>query len=261
MSKDLRLSVSKTKTFLDCRKKFKFSYIEKLPKKEWEYHVFGKFAHKVLEDFHQIYLNGCDDPYGTTMTKCFKAAREEYKSSMTPEMTKECFNLINQYLKIITDDKKNGLTANVIAVEKNFELKVGDHLTLNGMIDRIQMDPDGVIHVADYKTSKSKKYLANDFFQLLTYAYIIISENPDIDRVRASYIMLRHDFEYITKEFTVPEIMAIEEKYLKYAESINTEEEYAAHPTALCSYCDFLDICPEGKSKSFGKAVYGEVAW
>lgn len=259
--KDLRLSVSKTKTFIDCRKKFKFSYIEKLPRKEWDYHTFGKFAHKVLEDFHLAYLNGCLEPYNITMTTCFKVAREEYKDKMTPEMTKECFELINKYLKIVSAEKKNGLTANVVAVEKNFELKVGDFLTLNGMIDRIQLDPDGVIHVADYKTSKNKKYLVNDFFQLLTYAYVIISENPDIDKVRASYIMLRHDFEYITKEFTVPEILAIEEKYLKYAESINTEQEYPPNPTALCSYCDYLEICPEGKSKSFGKNIYGEVAW
>ncbi len=259
--KDLRLSVSKTKTFIDCKKKFKFCYVEKLPRKEWDYHVFGKFAHKVLEDFHQDYLNGCSDPYHVNMTKCFKAAQVEYGASMTPQMTKDVFALIKEYLKIITLDKQHNLAANILSVEKNFEMKVGDHLVLNGMIDRIQLDPDGVIHVADYKTTKNKKYLVNDFFQLLTYAYVILSENPDIDKVRASYILLRHDFEYITKDFTVAEIMAIEEKYLKYAETINAEQEYPANPTALCSYCDYLEVCPEGKSKSFGKPVYGEVAW
>jgi RecB family exonuclease len=260
MQKDLRLSVSKTKTFIDCPKKFKFSYVEKLPRKEWDYHVLGKFCHKVLEDFHIAYLASCTDPYNITMNKCFKAAQAEY-TTMTAEMTKEAFGMLHEYLKIVSQDKKNNLVANVMSVEKNFEVKVGDHLVLNGMIDRIQLDPDGVIHVCDYKTSKNKKYLANDFFQLLTYAYVIISENPDLDKVRASYIMLRHNFEYITKDFSIAEIMAVESKYLKYAETINTEEIYQANPTALCSYCDYLDLCPEGKSKSFGKPFYGEVAW
>ncbi len=259
--KDLRLSVSKTKTYIDCKKKFKFSYVEKLPRKEWDYHIFGKFCHKVLEDFHIIYLNGSSEPYNKTMGKCFKIAQEEYKAGMTAQMTKDCYAIIKEYLQLVSVEQKNDTVANVIGVEKQFELAVGDHLVLNGMIDRIQIDPDGVIHVCDYKTSKNKKYLKNDFFQLLTYAYIIISENPDIDKVRASYILLRHGFEYITKEFDRAEILGIKDKYLAYAESINTEAEYPPNPTALCAYCDYLDLCPEGKSKQFGQTVYGEVAW
>ena len=33
----LRLSVSKAKSFSDCKKKFKYSYIEKLPSKEYDH--------------------------------------------------------------------------------------------------------------------------------------------------------------------------------------------------------------------------------
>src|SRR5690606_31482366 len=49
---DHRLSVSKVKTFDSCAAKFKYSYIEKLPKKEWDFHVFGTFCHDTLENFH-----------------------------------------------------------------------------------------------------------------------------------------------------------------------------------------------------------------
>ena len=52
----LNLSVSKLKTFEDCKTKFKFSYIDKLPKKEWEFHSFGKFLHAVLEYFLLLLL-------------------------------------------------------------------------------------------------------------------------------------------------------------------------------------------------------------
>src|SRR6185436_13720541 len=230
MSNELRLSVSKTKTFLDCKAKYKYSYIEKLPKKDWEFHTFGKFCHKVLEDFHNAYINGSSEPYNIVMSKAFKDSLNEYKSVMTTEMRRDCWKIIDQYLKIVSSDKKNNLSANVIACEKNFEFLVGGKVILNGMIDRIQIDDDNVIHVCDYKTVKNKKYF-------------------------------KHDFEYITTEFTVPEILKIQDKYLEYANQILKEKEYAPNPTALCNFCDYLNMCPEGKAKSYGQNIYGEVTY
>lgn len=261
MSEDLRLSVSKTKTFLDCKAKFKFCYVEKLPRKDWDFHVFGKFCHLVLEEFHQAYIEGCLLPYNITMTDAFKKAWAEYKDKMTPEMKKDCWSIIDQYLRLITKDKKNNLPANVIAVEKKFEFPVGENVILNGMIDRVQLDADNVIHVCDYKTVKNKKYIKNDFFQLLTYAYVIVSEDPSIERVRASYILLRHDFEYVTTEFTIPEIMKIKDKYLEYARQMNVETDFKPNPTVLCNFCDYLNLCPEGKTKAFNQNTYGEVGY
>lgn len=259
---DLRLSVSKTKTFLDCAAKYKFSYIEKLPRKDWEFHTFGKFCHSVLEDFHQAYLeHNSQELLSVEMSKAFKKALIEYKEKMTPEMKKECWTIIDKYLRLVTTAKKNNLTANVIAVEKKFDFNVTENLVLNGMIDRIQIDDDNVIHVADYKTTKNKKYLKNDWFQLLTYAYVIVTEDPSITKVRASYILLRHDFEYITTEFDIAEIMTIKDKYIEYARQMNTEKDFKPNPTALCNYCDYLNLCPEGKSKSYNQNIYGEVTW
>lgn len=260
MSDVLRLSVSKTKTFIDCKKKFDFSYVQKLPKKDWDFHVFGKFCHKALEDFHQSYLEGNSQPYNVVMGESYKNALTEFKDKMTPEMKKDCWSIIDRYLRMVTKDKK--MVTSVIGVEKKFDFAVDEKLVLNGMIDKIQIDDDGVIHVADYKTTKNKKYLKNDWFQLLTYAYVILNEDPSITKVRASYILLRHDFEYITTEFEVDEILKIKDKYLEYARQINSETDYAPNPTALCNYCDFQNLCPAGKAKSFDNSnIYGEVNW
>ena len=49
---ELPLSVSKVKTFDDCKAKYRYTYIEKLPRKEWSFHIFGSFLHLVLEEFH-----------------------------------------------------------------------------------------------------------------------------------------------------------------------------------------------------------------
>jgi RecB family exonuclease len=176
-------------------------------------------------------------------------------------MKKDCWEILNKYLALITKDKQKGLPANVIKVEKRFDFAITDNLVLNGAIDRIQLDADNVVHVADYKTTKNKKYLKNDWFQLLTYAYVIVSEDPTIEKVRASYILLRHDFEYITTEFSKEDILAVKAKYEAYAEQMRNEKEFAPNPTALCNYCDYLNSCPAGKAKSFNQNIYGEVAW
>lgn len=262
MSEELRLSVSKVKTFTQCKKQFEFNYILKMPKKDRDYHIFGKFCHKALEDFHNAYINGSLKPFNVEMGIAFKTAIQEFGSKMTPEMKKECWEIIDKYLRLISSDKKNNLSANVIACEKNFSLNITDNVILNGMIDRVQLDADNILHVCDYKTSKNKKYLKDDFFQLLTYAYIIMQEDPTIKKVRASYIMMRHDFEYITTEFSVPEILKIKDQYIDYANQIINEKEYAPNPTALCNWCDHQSYCEAGKSKSYdGKSIYGEVNW
>ena len=260
LKKDLRLSVSKTKTYLDCQKKYKFSYVLKMPQKDNTYTIFGKFCHKVLEDFHLAYLAGSQELYNTVMTKAFKDALLEYKEKMTPEMKKECFDIINQYLKIVSDDKKNNLSANVLSCEKRFEFECAPNLILNGMIDRVQLDDDGVIHVGDYKTIKNKKYLKNNDLQLLTYAYYMLSqEYPDAEKVRCSYILLRHDFEYVTYEYTREDAMKAKDLYLEYSERILSETEYKPTVSALCAYCSYVNICEEGQKKA--NIFNGEVNW
>jgi small GTP-binding protein len=72
---------------------------------------------------------------------------------------KECKETFLVYLKILSEQKKNNTLENVIACEKEFNLNIDNKVLLNGMIDRIQIDPDGVLHVGDYKTVKNKKYL------------------------------------------------------------------------------------------------------
>jgi len=73
--------------------------------------------------------------------------------------------------------------------------------------------------------------------------------------------LLRHDFEYITTEFEVPEILKIKDKYTDYANQINTEKEFVANPSNLCKFCDFLQFCDSGKQKASPATTFGQVGW
>lgn len=244
---------------MDCEKKFHFSYILKLPKKERDYHVFGKFLHKVLEDFHAEYINGSIEPMNIVMSRVYKAALVEYKPKMTDEALKEAYEIVDAYLKKITLADK--AETNILSVEKEFSFNISDTVILNGMIDRIQIDADNVLHLADYKTTKNKKYLKNDWLQLMTYGFVMLNENPELKKVRGSYILLRHDFEYITKEFSADELLAVKQKYIDYAKMIEEEKLWRPNPTKLCGFCDYIDLCDVGRSFIQPKHTYGEQKW
>lgn len=256
---DLRLSVSKVKTFDSCKKKFQYTYILKLPRKEYEFYAFGHLLHKTLELFHITLLNSLTTPLDKAMSDAFRSAKKEFAHKLQTEAIQEAFEILKQYLKIVSINKEHNLSTSILAAEKDFELKLADDIVLLGTIDRVQIDKDGVLHVADYKTTKNKKYLKEDFFQLLTYCFVLLSEDPSIEKIRASYILLRHNFEYMTQEFTKEQILETKEKYMEYANKITTEKEYQASPSNLCRYCDFLDICEEGRKQM--KRFNGEVGW
>src|ERR1700742_1293101 len=115
IDENFKLSVSKTKSFNQCKKQYEFNYILKLPKKTRDYHIFGKFCHKVLEDFHLAILNSSELPFNIIMGNAFKAAMVEYKKDMTSDMKKECWAIIDQYLRLFIKEKS---TAQIIACEK-----------------------------------------------------------------------------------------------------------------------------------------------
>lgn len=255
------LSVSKVKTFLQCKAKYKFSYIDKLPKKEWDYHIFGKFLHEVLEFFHQRIIEGYNGPDHSLMKEIFdKSLKGTWGHKMTLEQKKECHQILSKYL--LKRSKEKETLPTTLHVEKSFNVLVDNTLLINGFIDVVQRDLDGVLHVADYKTSKDKKYLKKDFFQLKTYAYVMCLEDPTLEKVRCSYIMLRHDFDPIEVEFSRNDVLEVEKYYLDKAADIRKEKLYRPNPSPLCGYCDFLSECDTGQQKmGIVKKSFGKTDW
>lgn len=257
------LSVSKVKTFKSCPAKFRYSYIEKLPRKTWDFHIFGSFLHEVLEFFHQAKLDGDLRPNNELMTICFKSSLNNFKD-LNNSQKKEAWGILNTYLQQLkAAEEQDQDSSQILNVEESFYIDIDGVVLLNGFIDLVKKDSDNILHVADYKTSKHKKYLKKDLLQLKTYAYVKCVEDPSIERIRASYIMLRHDFDAIQEEFTREEVMTMESEFLNYAEEIKAEKLWRPNPNNLCKYCDFLEKCDAGKEHVREKddLQFGAVTW
>lgn len=259
--KQLKLSVSKTKTFSSCKKKYEYNYILHYPKRTWDFHTLGKFIHLVLEEFHRSYINGSTDPLNIVMGRAYKIAMKEFGKLMSEDSKKEAFAMIDGYLKKITNEQHT--LKNVIAVEKSFSFPITEHIILNGMIDKIEIGQDGILDIGDYKTTKQIKYVQDDFLQLQTYAYVLMTEDPSIKQIRGAYIMVRHNFKRIEKIFSYDEAMEIKDQFISFANEIENEVNFDASPSFLCNYCDFNNVCEPGKEfLNKGKNIkYGEVKW
>ena len=244
----LRLSVSKVKTFKDCAAKYRFTYIEKLPRKEWDFHVFGTYCHEILEKFHQERLDGNIGTDEDVMDTAKDYALGIYSEKLSLKQRVEAIDIIDQYMLTLKEHQDNETTPEVISVEESFYIDVDGKILLNGFIDKVQLDHDGVLHVADYKTTKNKKYVKNDFMQLKTYAYVMCLKDPTLEVVRTSYVMLRHNCSLIQKEFKRAEIMKMEQVFLDYADKINEEQLFRPTANNLCAFCDHLTSCETGRN-------------
>jgi len=260
----IALSVSKAKLFDECKARYRFSYIEKLPKKEWDFHFFGKLLHDTLETLHKGLVIDPDQNISTLMTDCFKLSLEKFGPKLTRENKIEAQNILKNYLEMLVSKQSIKKLPQIIALEKEFLVDIGHSVLLNGFIDRVEKDYDGIVHVSDYKTTKDKRYL-KDFFQLLTYAFVMMLEDTSIQRVRASYILLRHNFKFMTKEYNRADVFEIQQKYLIYAEKIAEEKLWAPSPSRLCKYCDYVDNCKDGREYlrriGLSKDEYGFTDW
>lgn len=261
---DLSISVSKAKTYDTCKAKFKYQYIQKLPKKEWEHLTFGTFMHAVLERFHKAVIENSDCNWEDELKNAWAESVKEFKDKLTGEQKLEAGPLVKEYRDLL---RESGLPK-VIKVEDPFNIIIENDevsIYLNGFIDRTQIDEDGVLHVADYKTTKDLKYLKKDFFQLKVYAFVLMLADPSLEKVRCSYIGLRHNFKFITKEYGREIIDEVAEKLIQYAKEISEEKMWRPQPQPLCKYCDFQDVCKAGERYLVKIGVkdrkVGQISW
>jgi DNA helicase-2/ATP-dependent DNA helicase PcrA len=236
----IKLSASRVKTFEQCPRKYFYNYVESLPKKEWDHLELGTYVHAALEIFHRGIMGGSKEPLrklmGAAVGDAFKRMAAGGRS-LPDEQLREAKAMLSGYLARI---EEKGLP-DVLEVEFQFTIPLNDMYDLTGVIDRIDRDKDGVLHVVDYKTSKSAKYM--EPLQLNTYGLLLADRFPGTTRFRASYIMLKLGCQDLPYEFTADDIDRCRAKLIGCADRIVSEERWLAKPGRLCDWCDFKDIC------------------
>jgi len=237
----LTLSASRVKTYQQCPRKYYYNYIEKLPTKDWPHFDLGTLVHGSLEYFHDGFKeDGSNLNLKRLMKISFKTQRDEMdkRKPLADEVLIEARNLLIEYLlKMETD----GIGSDIISLEQDFNIPLTEKFSIRGYVDRLDMDKDGIYHIKDYKTNKSIKYM--EPFQLKVYGIHLLHENPDVDRFRASYIMMRFGGKLVSYDLNKADVEKCKLKLIKYGERITEEGRWIPKQSKLCDWCDFKDPC------------------
>lgn len=123
------------------------------------------------------------------------------------------------------------------------------HMTIRGILDRMEEGPDGLI-ITDYKTGKAppERYAISAFFALKIYALLIrIREGVTPAALKLMY--LGGDKGPTVYEIPVndAQLDAMErhlEALWSAIERAIERETFPPRPGPLCNWCSYRDICP-----------------
>lgn len=141
-------------------------------------------------------------------------------------------------------------------IEFTVEIPVGDDVVrLRGSMDRVEIDPDGRVHVVDFKTGKGKPTAADlqEHAQLGVYQLAVahgaipehdVSGGAELVHLRQE--MARSPGLPVVQRQGAPDPDAPFFAYELLARSAHTlrAEQFAATPNDRCARCDFRRACP-----------------
>jgi len=257
-----RISPTSINTFKKCPRGYFYNYIVKLRVTPNIHMVKGSVVHKALEDFYRGYPK--TGTLKTHMNLCLESALKQNEKLITnlrlpdeevASAKKDCTTMATEYLIMLERRIKSlierGKAENVrhayyLLKPKMRELYVkNEDLHCCGFIDRIHEDFNGVLTIADYKTSS--KYgvgLPEDYKRQLSIYSLLYKlqegRQPDFSGV----IFLRYGESYFLE--VTPSLLryardTINDVWAKTRSSVI--EDYPLKESNLCRWCQFQNIC------------------
>lgn len=249
------LSPSRAGDFMQCPLLYRFRVIDRLPEKPSAAATRGTLVHAVLE-------------------RLFDAPAAERTAprarSLVPGQWERLRESRPEVLELFADDPGGERLAGWLAeaerlVERWFtledptrlepaeremfvETELESGLRLRGIIDRVDVAPNGEVRIVDYKTGKAPRpeYAEGALFQMKFYALVVWRLKNVIPR-RLQLVYLGSG-DVLTYDPVRADLEGVERKLLALWEAIRLATEtgdWRPRPTKLCGWCDHQAHCPE----------------
>lgn len=237
----VRLSFSRVDMFRTCPRRFRYTYIDRLPTLPSPALSFGSSIHAALEAFYDRKLPAMpseDELVALLYEAWDPTGFAEVPRSEQLEYYRHGQQVLRRFHRRVAERYR--LPA---ATEAWFELPVEHEAVVVGSIDRVDVDDDGRFHVVDYKTNRrvrSRAQVAGSL-QLAIYAlacrhlYGALPATVSLDFVVAG-VEVRVGVEEL-------DLDAARRAVLDTAARIRAGEDRPV-PGPLCGWCDHRAICP-----------------
>ena len=243
------LSPSRANDYMQCPLLFRFRVVDRLPEPPSPAAVRGTLVHAVLERLF-------DSPTGTRTLDAARALLQPCWATIVAERP-ECADLPDAADEDAWFAQAEGLLRTYFTLEDpnrlepaERELAVSvevDGIELRGIIDRVDVAPDGAVRIVDYKTGRSPGagYEAGALFQMRFYAAVLRRLRGTVPAMlQLIYLgdgtVLRHvpdDAELASTEAKVRAIWG-------GIQASARDASWQPRRSALCSWCAHQSLCP-----------------
>ncbi len=248
------LSPSRAGDFLACPLLYRFRTIDRLPEPPSVDAVRGTVVHKVLEDLFDLPApDRVPDRAADMVMPAWEAVLEAEPALATlfPDNDEgaaigawlaSCRSVLARYFSL-EDPRRIEPADRELYVETITDTK----LLLRGVIDRVDVAPDGAIRLVDYKSSRSPsvEFEGRALFQLKFYALVIWRMRAVIPkRLQLIYLANAEVLSYDPDE---SDLLATERKVQAVWEAVRLAKEtgdWQPSPGPLCKWCSHQALCP-----------------
>ena len=248
------LSPSRANDFMQCPLLFRFRVIDRLPEPPSSAAARGTLVHSVLERLY-------DAPLGQrTREEALRLLPGEWSRLLDADPSyAEIFGsdddaqaewldgagrLLGTYFTL---EDPNRLQPEARELRVEHQLADGGPL-LRGIVDRLDVAPDGALRVVDYKTGRSPRpgYESSAVFQMRFYGLVIWRERGVLPKMlQLVYLgdgqILRGEPRERDLELTEQKVRALWESI----ESAGRSGAFRPRKSALCGWCHHQAACPE----------------
>jgi putative RecB family exonuclease len=245
------LSPSRAADFLSCPLMYRFRTVDRLPEPSSPDAVRGTLVHKVLEDIFDL-------PAGQRTREAAHALLEPSWTAIQVEEPRAA-GILDGLDEAAWLDSARDAVDQWFGLEDPTRLEPAEReafveclldsgLMLRGVIDRIDVAPDGSVRVSDYKSGNSVKegFESRALFQLRFYGLMIWRTRGVVPTViRLIYL---GDSQIISYEPDEADLIATERKIQAIWSAIleaRATGDYQPSPGRNCDWCHHHALCPE----------------
>jgi putative RecB family exonuclease len=242
------LSPSRASDFLTCPLLYRFRTIDRFPEPPDPVAVRGTLVHAVLENlFGEVAVARTLERAQELLPETWKTLRAEHADLADLELPDgwlaSAGDLLTSYF---TMEDPSRIEPEALELRVGHALDSG--LSLGGIVDRVDVAPDGRIRVVDYKTGRSvgERFEGKALFQMKFYALVIWRTRGVIPTLLQLYYLA--DQTVLSYEPTESDLLATERKVVALWDAIRAaieREHFPPRPSALCQWCRYQDKCPE----------------
>jgi putative RecB family exonuclease len=245
------LSPSRANDFAQCPLLFRLRVVDRLPEPASEAAARGTLVHAVLERLFDLPAGERTEAAARAMLPGqWERLREQAPAydELFAEADDEAgwlagaSDLLATYFAL---EDPNRLEPRARELFVTFDLPGGPQL--RGIVDRLDVAPNGWIRVVDYKTGRSPRagYEGHALFQMRFYAYVLWRTRGELPR--ALQLEYLGDGQVIRDEPTEGQMRTLEARVRALWAGIQDSAltgRWQPRPSALCDWCSFRAMCP-----------------